>query len=58
MEYILGNIEGDFEPVETSCPKCNSMQVAVAADSKGYFYIVECHKCGYKNINININMSI
>jgi len=58
MEYILGNIEGDFEPVNTTCPRCNSMQVMVATDSKGYFYVVECHKCGYRNQNIMVNMSV
>jgi len=48
MEYPIGNIEGDFEHVETTCPKCDSRQVAVAADSDGYFTVIECHKCGYK----------
>ena len=48
MEYPIGNICGDFEQVETTCPRCNSNQVAVAADSNGYFSVIECHKCGYK----------
>lgn len=48
MEFPIGNIAGDFEHVETTCPRCDSNQVAVSADSNGYFYVVECHKCGYK----------
>ena len=48
MEYPIGNIEGDFEQVETTCPKCDSRQVAVTADSDGYFSVMECYKCGYR----------
>ena len=48
MEYPIGNICGDFEQVETTCPRCNSNQVTIIADSNGYFYIIECYKCGYK----------
>ena len=49
MEYPIGNIAGEFEDVETTCPKCDSSQVAVAADSDGYFFVKECYKCGYKD---------
>jgi hypothetical protein len=49
MEYPIGNIVGDFEQVIVTCPRCSSKEVAIAADRDGYFYVVECHKCGFKN---------
>lgn len=54
MEYPIGNIAGDFEQVEITCPRCSSNQVLVNLDSHGYFSVVECHKCGYRNITIRV----
>jgi hypothetical protein len=58
MEYPIGNIAGDFEYVETTCPRCNSNQVSIAADSDGYFFIKECYKCGFKNLNLDLDIAI
>jgi len=55
MEYPIGNIEGNFGQVDMICPRCDSTKVAIVADSRGYFYVVECSKCGYRNISIKIN---
>ena len=58
MEYPIGNIAGDFEQVETTCPRCDSNQVTIAADSRGYFFVRECAKCGYKNYNKEAELEI
>lgn len=50
MESRIGNIPGDFEDVDLTCPRCNSSQVIVQADNKGYFEVTECHKCGFKKL--------
>ena len=41
METPIGNIPGDFEQVELSCPRCNNTQVIVGANENGYFEIKE-----------------
>ena len=33
MEYPIGNIAGEFDYGEITCPRCDSNQVAVAADA-------------------------
>lgn len=42
---MTGN--GSVDDLEIKCPRCGSTNVAISADSKGYFEVVECHKCGY-----------
>ena len=49
MEFPIGNMAGDFERVDTSCPRCGSTQVVVGVDSNGYFYTSECMRCGYRH---------
>ncbi len=48
METPIGNIPGDFEQVELSCPRCSYAQVIVEANENGYFEVKECPKCGFR----------
>lgn len=49
MESPIGNIPGDFEQVDLSCPRCGSNEVIASANEKGYFEVQECRKCGFRN---------
>lgn len=49
MEARIGNIAGNFEDVDITCPRCSSSNVIVDADENGYFEVIECGRCGYKN---------
>lgn len=48
MEFPTGNIAGDFDQIDLTCPKCGSNQVIVKANNAGYFEVSECKKCGYR----------
>jgi hypothetical protein len=40
---------GSREEVELRCPKCKTLDVVVYCDIQGYYDVLECNKCGYKN---------
>jgi transcription elongation factor Elf1 len=52
METRIGNVPGDFEDVELTCPRCGSNQVIVETNNNGFFEVVECHKCEYRKAAI------
>ncbi|MBR9704955.1 hypothetical protein GOV12_06080 [Candidatus Pacearchaeota archaeon] len=47
-EYIKKSA-GSLEEIDIRCPKCNSSDVIVFEDKEGYYDVLECNKCGYKN---------
>jgi len=47
MEHIT-KIPGTYEEVSIHCPKCNSKEITVAIDSRGYYEVIECYECGYQ----------
>lgn len=49
MEYRTANMPGEFEDVEITCPKCDSTQVLVVTSEEGYFKVLQCFKCGFRN---------
>ena len=46
-EHII-KTPGAYEEIDIRCPRCNSSQVTVYGNSKGYYEIIECSKCGFK----------
>jgi len=47
MGNHITHTPGTYEEVSVRCPNCNSKQISVKIDSKGYFHIYKCEKCGY-----------
>lgn len=43
---------GSLEEIDVRCPKCRSDEVIVFEDKAGYYDVLECKKCGYKNPKI------
>jgi predicted RNA-binding Zn-ribbon protein involved in translation (DUF1610 family) len=41
--------EGDYDKVEITCPNCGNSNVAICRDEFGYFKVILCHNCGYKD---------
>ncbi|MBR9704956.1 hypothetical protein GOV12_06085 [Candidatus Pacearchaeota archaeon] len=49
METRMNNLAGNFEEYEITCPKCDSKNVVISADENGYFGVIECGRCGFRN---------
>ncbi|MEM0465541.1 MAG: hypothetical protein QXW97_02460 [Candidatus Pacearchaeota archaeon] len=47
MESRIGNITGNFDEYDITCPRCGNKRVVISADENGYFSVVECLNCGY-----------
>ncbi|MEM0465543.1 MAG: hypothetical protein QXW97_02470 [Candidatus Pacearchaeota archaeon] len=40
---------GSLEDIDIRCPNCKSSNVTLFKDEYGYYDVLECKKCGYKN---------
>lgn len=49
MENHLLKLAGAREEILTKCPKCESREVVLVKSQEGYYEVLECKKCGYKN---------
>ena len=47
MQDHLTKIPGKFDEMDIKCPKCQSKEITIEEDSKGYFKVTSCKKCGF-----------
>ena len=48
MKSHIIKIPGAYEEIIIHCPKCNSHDVTISLDVKGYYEVMECYNCRYK----------
>ena len=49
MKPPILKLPGSLEEVNIRCPKCNSIDIVVKMNKEGYYEVMLCNKCGYKN---------
>lgn len=51
MVESLSRFPASNMEVNIRCPKCSSDKILAGIELGGYFYFLECKKCGYKEDN-------
>lgn len=49
MQDHLIKTPGKHDEMDIKCPKCSSKEITIKRNSKGYFEVIECKKCGFKS---------
>ena len=48
QNFIL-KTPGSYDELDIRCPRCSSNEIVVYTDPKGYYKVIECYNCGFKD---------
>lgn len=48
MKNFIIRTPGTYDELDIRCPNCNSHEITIIIDEKGYFYVTYCSNCNFK----------